>query len=363
MIAGLIAQGKCVCWIRNTVSDVLAAHAHFAAELDDEHLFVFHARFALGDRLAIEERILAHFGKSSTPALRKGRLVIASQVAEQSLDADWDVMISDLAPIDRLIQRAGRLQRHPRSADGARLSDPRAADERGQACLWVFGPAWTESPSANWFKQAFPKAATVYPHHGQLWLTARALKSGQISMPEDARQLIESVFGREVELPAGLQANANQADGSYFSDLRAAQQNTIKFADGYVRGGFDWWSEAKTPTRLGEPSVTVVLARWDGDQLRPWIDDEHPDRAWANSSVRMAERLIARRASGKTPVREQAIHDLEATLPDKGQWSVLLPLSNTESGWIGEAETHAREGKPGTTCRWRYDRASGLSML
>ena len=135
-----LAQGKCVCWMRNTVSDVLAAHAHFENELDADHLIVFHARFALQDRLATEERILTRFGKSSTPAQRAARLVIASQVAEQSLDADWDMVISDLAPIDRLIQRAGRLQRHPRSRDGVRLADPQAADQRGQPCLWVLGP-------------------------------------------------------------------------------------------------------------------------------------------------------------------------------------------------------------------------------
>lgn len=357
-----LSQRKCVCWMRNTVSDVLAAHAHFADELDSDHLIVFHARFALQDRLATEQRILTHFGKSSTPAERAGRLVIASQVAEQSLDADWDMVISDLAPIDRLIQRAGRLQRHPRSADGARLTDPRATDERGQPCLWVHGPTWDEAPAANWFKQPFPKAAAVYPHHGHLWLTARALQRGRIAMPQDARALIEGVFGENVELPDGMQASANQADGTYYSDLSVAQQNTIKVADGYVRSGIDWWSEAKTPTRLGEASMTVLLARWDGDRLLPWAEHEKPRHAWAYSSVKVAERLIAQRVTESDPEREQAIQEAEALLPDKGKWSVVLALSKVGDEWIGVAKAPSADEKAGDERGWLYDDKRGLSM-
>lgn len=358
-----LAEGKCVCWMRNTVSDVLAAHAHFADELDTDHLIVFHARFALRDRLATEGRILAHFGKSSTPAQRTGRLVLASQVAEQSLDADWDMVISDLAPIDRLIQRAGRLQRHPRSAEGARLADPQAADQRGQPCLWVFGPAWAETPAANWYKQAFPKAAAVYPHHGHLWLTAKALQHGRIAMPQDARALIEGVFGEDVELPPDLQANANQSDGTYFSDLSVAQQNTIKVADGYVRGAIDWWSEAKTPTRLGEASMTVLLARWDGDRLQPWAEHKNPRHAWAYSSVKVAERLIARRVPEADPAREQAVKDAESSLPDKGKWSVVLALTQTGGRWVGTAFSIEKADTPSRQLHWRYDDVRGLEQI
>ena len=324
---------------------------------------MFHARFALRDRLTTEERILTHFGKSSTPAQRAGRLVIASQVAEQSLDADWDMVISDLAPIDRLIQRAGRLQRHPRSTDGARLTDPQAADQRGQACLWVLGPAWTVAPATNWYKQSFPKAAAVYPHHGHLWLTAKALQQGRIAMPQDARALIEGVFGDEVELPPGLQANADQADGTYFSDRSVAQQNTIKIADGYVRGGIDWWSEARTPTRLGEASVTVLLARWEGDRLKPWAEHENPRHAWAYSSVKVAERLIARRVPETDAAKEQAIQEAEALLPDKGKWSVVLALQETSHAWVGSAFSIEEKDTPSRQLHWRYDGALGLEQM
>ena len=359
-INAAFADGKCVCWMRNTVADVLAAHARFKDRLPADKLTLFHARFALRDRLNIESKVLEKFGSDSKPVLRSGQLVIATQVAEQSLDADWDFVVSDLAPIDRLIQRAGRLQRHPRDERGARLCDPAARDRRGVACLWVFGPAWVDDPPVRWFKEVFPKASGVYPHHGQLWLTAKLLRGGVIAVPDDARQLIESVFGDDTAIPEGLQSNANAAEGRGYADASVAQQNTVKLATGYVRGGIDWWSEAKTPSRLGEASMNVLLARWEGDQLRPWADGQH---GWAYSSVRVAERLIARAAEPSSPARKTAVEQLLQTLPNKGRWSVLLPLDETLRGWTGEAWSAPTSHKTERLLKWMYDSHRGLRQI
>jgi CRISPR-associated endonuclease/helicase Cas3 len=355
-----LANGKCVCWMRNTVSDALAAYARFKDRLPATKLTLFHARFALRDRLSIERQILEDFGPDSTPVRRRGQLVIATQVAEQSLDADWDFVVSDLAPIDRLIQRAGRLQRHPRDEHGERLRDPEARDRRGAPCLWVFGPMWVGDPPARWFKAAFPKASGVYPHHGQLWLTAKALRVGRIVMPDDARQLIESVFGDDTVLPEGLQSNANVAEGRGYADASVAQQNTVKLATGYVRGGMDWWSEAKTPSRLGEASMNVLLACWEGDRLRPWAEGPH---GWAYSSVRVAERLIARAAEPSSPARKTAVEQLLQTLPNKGRWSVLLPLDETPRGWVGDAWSAPTSYKAERLLKWVYDPLTGLRQI
>ena len=359
-IESALASGKCVCWMRNTVADALAAHAKFQGRLLADRLTLFHARFALRDRLHTERKVLALFGERSTPMRRRGRLVIATQVAEQSLDADWDLVVSDLAPIDRLIQRAGRMQRHPRDERGQRLRDPKAHDRRGEPCLWVFGPAWADDPPARWFKAAFPKASGVYPHHGQLWLTAKLLQGGRIAMPDDARQLIESVFGEDTAIPDGLQSNANAAEGRGYADASVAQQNTVKLATGYVRGGIDWWSEAKTPSRLGEASMNVLLARWEGDHLRPWADGRH---GWAYSSVRVAERLIATAVEPSSPARKVALEQLLTTLPNKGQWSVLLALDDTARGWVGKAWSKPPRDRPAQKLTWAYDRQMGLRQV
>lgn len=354
-----LSEGRCVCWMRNTVADVLEAYARFAGILPADQITVFHARFALQDRLAIEQKVLNHFGKHSTPELRRGRLVIASQVAEQSLDADWDLVVSDLAPIDRLIQRAGRLQRHPRDVQGARLTDPTAKDQRTPSCLWVLGPAWSEQPCVGWFKDAFPASAKVYPHHGQLWLTGRCLRAGALTMPDDARPIIESVFGADVEFPVGLEAVANQVEGEDMGEASLAQRNTVKLEQGYCRSVADWLSEAKTPSRVGEPSTNVLLAKWVDGQLLPWVDHDVTKHAWAYSTVRVPERLIGATAKPNDPSFEYELARVTEALPDQGRWSVLLPLALLPDGrWAGAAM--AQWGKRQVVRQWAYDTQFGL---
>jgi CRISPR-associated endonuclease/helicase Cas3 len=72
---------------------------------------IFHARFTFNDRDNIERQVLNTYGKN---AKRQGRILVATQVVEQSLDLDFDVMVSQIAPIEFLMQRMGRLWRHHR---------------------------------------------------------------------------------------------------------------------------------------------------------------------------------------------------------------------------------------------------------
>jgi CRISPR-associated endonuclease/helicase Cas3 len=355
LVRDALAQGRCVCWVRNTVADALDAFEMFSAELPPERLTLFHARFALHDRLATEFHVLQTFGKDSGAAQRAGRLLIATQVVEQSLDVDFDLLVSDLAPIDRVVQRAGRLHRHRRSADGTPHTDPAPADARGEPVLHVLGPPWADDPPADWFRRASPKAAAVYPHHTPLWRTMQALRRGHFEMPDEARALIEDVFGEDAETPPGLEANDVAAQGQRWAALSVAQMNAIRLDQGYASDGIDWWSDAKTPSRLGDETRTVVLARWDGQCLRPWVDRPN---GWAYSSLRMAERAIAAEARGHDAALDGAVQALRDEHPALFRWTVLLPLRDTPQGWVGEACA------PGDRRRnWLYDPRRGLLAL
>ncbi|NMM36357.1 MAG: CRISPR-associated helicase Cas3' [Glaciimonas sp.] len=356
-----LQQGKCVGWIRNTVADAMAAYERLSRTVSHEKITLFHARFALRDRLTKEEQVLHYFGSDSGQQDRQGRLLIATQVAEQSLDVDIDVLITDLAPIDRVLQRAGRLQRHVRDARGNRLQDSDAKDERPTPCLWVLAPEWTTEPKVDWYGAVFKKGQYVYKHHGQLWLSAKVLQKGSFSMPADARSLIETVFSETEILPDSLAKSALKADGQEMSEKSIAQQNTLKIEGGYQRGDIgDWWSEAKTPSRLGEETMEIMLAKWVDGNLQRWAQG-----VWSYSMVKVAARWLATVDAPSDGQQKAAYGRLLQTLPSQGKWCVLLPLSQRADGvWQGQGWTAGNEkkGEKPELLTWLYDADFGLRL-
>jgi CRISPR-associated endonuclease/helicase Cas3 len=105
--------GGCACWITNTVK---RAQQIFGILLEnapaDVDLQLLHARLPLLTREAREKAIFSNYGPNGNRPARG--IVVGTQVLEQSLDLDFDVMMTDLAPVDLILQRAGRLHRHPR---------------------------------------------------------------------------------------------------------------------------------------------------------------------------------------------------------------------------------------------------------
>ncbi len=170
-LADSVAAGQCACWIRNTVADAREAYQQLKRQYPEWNIDLFHARFTLADRLAIEQQVLERFGKTSNHEQRKGQILIATQVVEQSLDLDFDHLITDLAPIDLIIQRAGRLHRHRRDANGNRI---REKDQRLEPTLTIHAPSWIDDPTTKWFKEPFPRVQSVYADHGKLWLDHEA---------------------------------------------------------------------------------------------------------------------------------------------------------------------------------------------
>ena len=106
-------QGAAVLVICNAVDEAIAVYESLASQVDHpDHIHLFHARFAQSDRQTIEEDVLRRFGLDAKATDRAGHILVATQVVEQSLDLDFDLVISDLAPVDLIIQRAGRMWRH-----------------------------------------------------------------------------------------------------------------------------------------------------------------------------------------------------------------------------------------------------------
>ncbi len=332
-------SGSCVCWIRNTVADALKAYDSLRqSDFPEEKLLLFHARFAMGDRIKRECQVLGAFGPKSVPEQRAGKILIATQVVEQSLDLDFDVMITDLAPIDLIIQRAGRLRRHLRDREGNLLPQGSAEDGRGDPVVHVYSPDPVDDPHSDWYSATFEKAAYVYPDHGQLWLAARLLKNqGCLNLPCDARLLIEGVYGDEAEpSPKGLARSSTIADGQRKAAGSLAWINALSLINGYGGTSGQWIEEADTPTRLSDASVRVRLAKWDGHTLQPWFD--HGKHSWELSEVSVREHFAKTETKHLDKVLYETIISAKESMPDKGKWSILVPLIPLDDdAWTGTA--------------------------
>lgn len=271
-------RGGAVAWVRNTVDDCLDAAARLRERGVDP--LVFHARFAQGDRQAREREVMALFGPKASGEVRRGRVVVATQVIEQSLDLDFDAMVSDVAPIDLVIQRAGRLWRHQ-----ARTVAGRPDGIMMQ--MVVLSPEPASAPRPDWLGGIFSGTAHVYADAGVVWRTVqRLVKDPSTATPDRLRAMIESVYGSS-EVPESLLAAAERAEGEEHAHAAAANYAVLKAPDGYDATAVAWVSDVRVPTRLSENRITIRLARAIGEEmLEPWVLADGPAwKSWALSEV------------------------------------------------------------------------------
>ncbi|MDC8804540.1 CRISPR-associated helicase Cas3' [Halomonas pacifica] len=300
-VMAAVEAGECVAWVRNTVDDAIRAYEQLRQRHPDpERCLLFHSRFAMVDRQRIESDVIARLGKASSPEHRCGQVLISTQVFQESLDCDVDHMVSDLAPIDLLIQRAGRLQRHARG--------PRRAP-----MLCVLVPEWSDAPDAQWLKRILPGTQAVYRDTSLLWLTQRILRELEgIRMPDEARTLIESVYGRVADLvPDDLQEARWEQRGMQGVAVSMANFNALSLEQGYLRQlEIDQWQEElEIGTRLvDEPTLNVVLLEYSADgELTLWAEGER--HAAMLSQVKLRQ--------------SQAEKLAELPADDRVQWEVL----------------------------------------
>lgn len=347
------AEGKCSCWIRNTVDDAIESYNQFVSLIGTDSVILFHARYAMGDRLKIENEVFESFGKTNNVQKRWGKVLIATQVVEQSLDLDFDYMVTDLAPIDLIFQRAGRLHRHCRDINGA-ISE---YDERGTPLLGILSPKMTEEISKEWYSDVFPKGAYVYQSHGQLWLTAHLLSEhGSFKVPDESRYFIEGVFGENTsaKVPTELKTLDEKAYGEAMAQTSMANFKSLNLSQGYGRSGTQWLDDVVTPTRLGE-SVTIRLARFENGTLVPMVTSE--EHAWDMSQLSISGGLVRYEGDYGKEMNE-LIEKSKNSMKDKGKWSLLIPMSSDDGiNWKGFALNKYKKQVP-----LMYNSEKGLSI-
>lgn len=242
-----VRDGGCLCVLLNTVGEAQETFQVLQKQVaSDTTVLLYHARFKAGKRDALEQTCMRLFGRDSTERPARAVLV-CTQVVEQSLDVDFDGMLSSIAPIDLLLQRAGRVHRHSGRSRPATMQEP---------IIEVLIP-----------DEGCQYGGSAYVYAPWLLKQTHEYLPCEIRVPEDIRQAVETVYQTPQGIPndwarmmfeeqgMNAQAKGNMLPvpdpDSFFGwdDIQAA----FSLEDGEERGSI------VTHTRLSEPSQRIAI--------------------------------------------------------------------------------------------------------
>ncbi len=267
MAVEAIKDGGCVAVMVNTVARAQKVFQSLRTIADDSTtILLFHSRFPLGRRAEIEKQCVEAFGRDRTHRPKKA-ILVATQVVEQSIDLDFDGMISELAPVDLLLQRAGRLHRHRGNPRPAALREP---------VLHVILPS---ADADRELDHRYGASGYVYDPF-LLYNTEQQLAAERlVRIPEDIRGLVEEAYAtiseenREAWLKRRLKGllEENKAKACVWPmpkpDTFFPAETTAYFDIPDLDDGME--ASAEASTRLGDDSVRVAFcAEDDFDRFR-----------------------------------------------------------------------------------------------
>ncbi len=294
VVDNLLQDGGCIGIICNTVHRAQAAAALMKRHFGSDAVRLAHSRFIDIDRMGNEQELRELLGKNSTKqnGKRPDRLIVAgTQVLEQSLDIDFDALVTDIAPIDLVMQRLGRVHRH-RRGDGE-CDRPRGL--RRAACYIRGVDSWDDDGVPHFAKglTAVYDEASLLESLAVLGLTVPAAQSPQ-KLPSDIARTVRDAYGgkRLAFVPEGwrtqyLKASEirmqrqkekeNRAHGYLMRSLKEMNSNrqslTEWFSDRKVVDPND--DEGARAVRDTQETVEVMLLVKDSGQMRPlpWVSD------------------------------------------------------------------------------------------
>jgi len=231
--------------------------------------------------------------------VREGRkILVATQVVEQSLDLDFDLIVTDLAPVDLVLQRAGRLWRHSRA--NRPVMDP---------CLLIAGLCG-EGPSSFgkplWWGSVYREDILL-----RTWCLLR--DRHELDLPDEIDGLVQTVYEELVEIPEFLHERMEKAlssgEGEGFAQRGQANQAIIGLPDDASWNDPSRYTKADeddpglhptlvAQTRLGEPSI-VAIPLYPSDNFDP---DREPDfdlaKRWFLRAMSLSRKGVVKKLAG-----------------------------------------------------------------
>ena len=290
-----VERGGCVGVIVNTVRKAQEIAAELQSAFPKAEVIIMHAQFIMTDRAKREEQILKRVGKHSIPESRHGLIIVGTQVLEQSLDLDFDLMITELCPMDLLLQRTGRLHRHNRvRPQGLETASCFVLDETDDSF---------DSGSA-----------AIYGEW--LLMRTRALLPNKLTIPSDIPLLVQQTYdetNNEMlgELTEGMKkaqeenklrtGKKRRSAGNYLISKPSNKKG--KCLDGWLDNDIKPNNEqtGEKAVRDGDPSVDVIALMRDGEGLIRIIADKSETIIPADRPPSREEALLIARQKLRLP--------------------------------------------------------------
>ena len=267
-------QGERVLWIENTVREAQETYRTIAARasaMETLSTGLLHSRFTQTDRASHEKEWTDFFHPQASGRGQKGGIVVGTQVVEQSLDLDADLIICRFCPTDMMLQRLGRLWRH-----GDRTHRPAGTTPKALLLHPPFGEA-ASSP-----KTAFGKSGSVYAPYVlyrslELWHTRESVR-----LPDDICQLVEETYSERDDVGQAILSAKRELE-TIKNELRLhalhgqstsitppndtdIQTRWLKYEEDTVILYKNFDTQTKIVTLADDSSVTLSVPAGAGDQ-------------------------------------------------------------------------------------------------
>lgn len=391
-----LRDGGCAGVICDTVGRAQEAERALAEVFGEDVVTLDHSRFIDLDRMSTEEVLRSEFGPAAS--VENGRrprmrIVVGTQVLEQSLDIDFDLLVTDVAPIDLLLQRLGRTHRHKRGE--GECERPKMLRE---ACCYVRGVDAIDGGRPTFAKGVTNvyDVATLMESLSVLGMTTE--RSGaDILLPRDIPHLVREAYSDQVEriVPErwGEAYLTAQRDRKVRNDAKVQRARTCLLQDLAYAKKNDWtlvnladkMSVGEDPrdsdrgnraVRDTQETIEVLLVRklQDGEiALLPWV---------GNGSVAAGsmlptecepsreESLLLAESAARLPIAICPTDKLDGCIEELERGCVNYVRCWQESPWLaGRLLLPMEESEPGVyECellgkRLRYTRRGGLATV
>jgi|GEM_PF-147157 len=242
----LAKNGGVVLWVCNTVQSSQKQYEEIRECVGDNlPVGLLHARFPFWRRQELEDEWIPRLGKEDK--YRCGCILVSTQIVEQSLDLDADLLITELAPTDMLFQRLGRLWRHERK------------NRHGRPMMIILEENNTiaeyKTMNKNEIKRSLGSKAKVYCPHVLLNSLEIWLQNDTITIPDQIRKMLELTYKEDREIPEAWEGLKYDTLGKDFCKKNLAMRN------------MNFWQIAlndkeESQTRLNEiPTISIVLCK------------------------------------------------------------------------------------------------------